>query len=143
MSEQDTVKDDELERLSPAELARMVRDKRKSEATYRTRLRDVEAELERVRETVTGWQGSELAKLAAAAGVADTALSDVPTHVPLEMVVGDDGLLDTGKVETALETLKAERPHMFQQPQVPATTGAPNFDGAGESKAATSWADVI
>lgn len=143
MSDQNDVKDDELEQLSQADLARMVREKRKAEASYRTRLRDVEAERDQLRETVTGWQSSELSELAAAAGVAETALVDVATHVPLETVVGDGGLLDVGKVEGALKSLKSERPHLFQKAAAEQSTGQASFAGEGDVARSTSWADVI
>jgi hypothetical protein len=143
MSEQNDVKDDELEQLSQADLARMVREKRKAEASYRTRLRDAEAELGQLRETVTGWQSSQLSTLAAAAGIAETALGDVPAHVPLESVVGEGGLLDAEKVDGALKALKSQRPHLFQPEPAARGTGTPDFGGEGEQARSVSWADVI
>lgn len=143
MSDENEVNDDQLEQLSQADLARMVREKRKSEAGYRTRLRDVEAERDQLRSTVTEWQSAELVELATAAGVAKTALGDVAAHVPLESVVGENGVLDSAKIDDALKALKAERPHLFEKRGADLGTGAESFGGSGDEQRTASWADVL
>lgn len=144
MTDENEVKDDQLEQLSQADLARMVREKRKSEAAYRTRLRDAEAERDQLRETVTSWQSAELTEHATAAGIAKTALADVAAHVPLESVVDENGLLDAAKIDTALQSLRSERPHLFEQTGANVGTGAESFSGNnGLEPRAASWADVL
>ena len=143
MTDKIEVKDDQLEQLSQADLARMVREKRKSEAAYRTRLRDAEAERDQLRGTVSSWQGAELAERATAAGIAKTALPDVAAHVPLESVVDENGLLDASKIDAALRSLRTDRPHLFAQVGANVGTGAESFGSGGLEPRETSWADVL
>src|SRR5690606_31211145 len=109
---------------------------------YRTRLRDAEAERDELRETVSSWQTAELSELATAAGIAKTALTDVGTHVPLESVMGENGLLDGAKVEAAFKSLKADRPHLFERGGAAVASGAETFTASDEPRAA-SWTDVL
>jgi hypothetical protein len=121
----------------------MVRDTRREAAGYRTQLRDAEAQRDQLQETVSGWQSAELAELATAAGIAKTALADVATHVPLESVVDEKGLLDAAKIDAALSSLKTERPHLFEQVGANVGTGVASFSQPREEPREASWADVI
>ena len=134
------VRDDELATLPAERLAAMLRDKRKAEATVRGKLRDAEAERERLSGTVSGFQQQALKAHAEKAGVVPSALADLGAHVPLESVLGEDGLLDAEKATAALDALKLSRPHFF--PAVPGSSGA-EFTFTGEPSRTPSWSDVL
>lgn len=137
------VADDELATLPAERLAAMLRDKRKAEATVRGKLRDAEAQRDTLAASVLGFQQEALRAAAAKSGMVATALPDLGTHVPLESVLGEDGLLDPVKAETALAGLKTSRPHFF--PAAASASGASFAGGSGERYGAgeASWGDVL
>lgn len=134
--------DETLATLPAEKLAAMLRDKRKAEAALRARLRDTEAERDRLAEKVTGQQARDLDVAATSAGLRPEALADLHQHVKLEEVTADDGAIDPAKLEAALGALKAERPHYFATPGASAVNHA---GGSGEAPAAyeASWTDVL
>jgi len=141
-SQEIEITDDELATLPAERLAAMLRDKRKAEATVRGKLRDAEAQRDTLAGTVSGFQQEALRAAATGAGMLPTALLDLGAHVPLESVLGEGGLLDTAKAETALADLKASRPHFFPSPA--GASGASFIGGSGESMApAASWSDIL
>lgn len=145
MSEENDGKDAELSGLPAERLAEMLREKRRAEASLRQRLRDAESARDIAVEQVRSWQGAQFTDLAREAGVVDTALGDVAGLVPLDTLVGDDGLVDGGKVSEALKTLRTQRPHLFAVPPASVGVGGTGFSGgtvAGEQPAAT-WGDVL
>ncbi len=136
------VSDTALATLPADRLAAMVRDKRKAEASLRARLRDTEAERNRLAEQVTGQQWRDLDTAATKAGIRPEALADLHQHVKLEELTADDGAIDPGKLDAALTGLKSDRPHYFVSP------GASTVDhagGAGEPAPPyqASWSDVL
>ena len=135
------VADDQLAALPSERLATLLRDKRKSEAGLRTRLRDAESARDGLTSTVQGFQRGALADLATGAGFAETALPDLAAHLPLETLLGDDGMLDRDKAGQALAALKTERPHLFGSQRL-TTSGAETFSG-GDTARAVTWGDVL
>jgi len=135
--------DDELDGLPSERLAEMVREKRKAEASLRTRLRDAETRVEKAEGAALGFQRSAFEQAAADAGVASTAISDLASHVDLNTLLGDDGVLDGVKASQALSSLKTERPHLFARGVQ--STGDVAFNGSGDVVATTeaTWADVL
>lgn len=134
--------DDQLLQLPPEKLVAMLKDKRKSEANYRTQLRDTEAERDKLAGVVEGHRREAFGEFAKSKNVVDSAVDDVAEKVNVAELLDDNGNLDTSKASAALEDLKGSKPHYFVQP---AGSSSVDFSGsAGESqeKQAT-WADVI
>lgn len=145
MTEENVVKDADLSGLPAERLIEMLRDKRKAEASLRQRLRDAETARDTAVEQVRSWQGTQFADLAREAGVVDTALGDIAGLVPLDTLVGDDGLVDAGKVSEAMKGLRSQRPHLFAASPANVGTGGVGFSGgtlSPEPKTAT-WGDVL
>lgn len=132
--------EDNLAELAPEKLAGMVRDKRKAEASVRSKLRDAEAERDRLAETVTGFRRQAFAEAAKAARVQDSAVDDVLKAVDLENVLAEDGTVDAGKVAEAVRALGKSHPHYFKP--VGASTIAQGSAPAGDGLEA-SWSDVL
>lgn len=136
----DDVKDDDLAALPAERLAEMLREKRRAEAAVRSRLREVESERDTATERVSTWQGERFAALAKDGRVVESAVKDVAALVPLESVLDDAGLIDPEKVSAALDGIRQERPHLFQQVSA---SGPDSFGGANGFTQPVSWADVI
>jgi len=134
---------DNLVELGAEKLAAMLRDKRRDEAAVRSRLKDAEAERDKLATTVQGFQGDALWSHAKDAGVVESARADLERAVPLADVLGDDGLVDAGKVSAAVQGLRETHRHYFTPPS--ARSGGDLSGGTGEVPAATqaSWGDVI
>jgi hypothetical protein len=131
--------EDNLAELAPEKLAGMVRDKRKAEANVRGKLRETEAERDKLAEAVTGFRRQAFAEAAKAARVQDSAVDDVLNAVSLEAVLAEDGTIDAGKVSEAVGTLRKSHPHYFKQASsFSAQGGAPGGDGLD-----ASWSDVL
>lgn len=132
--------EDNLAELPPEKLAGMVRDKRKAEASVRSKLREAEAERDKLAGTVTGFRRQAFAATAAASKVQESAMDDVLGAVGLDNVLGDDGTVDAEKVQESLQALRRSHPHYFEP--IPKASsigqgGAPaGFEGA-------SWSDVL
>lgn len=131
---------DNLLELPPEKLAGMVRDKRKAEASVRSKLREAEAERDKLAGAVTGFRRQAFAATAAASKVQESAMDDVLGAVGLDNVLGDDGTVDAEKVQESLQALRRSHPHYFEP--IPKASsigqgGAPaGFEGA-------SWSDVL
>lgn len=131
--------EDNLAELAPEKLAGMVRDKRKAEANVRGKLRETEAERDKLAEAVTGFRRQAFAEAAKAARVQDSAVDDVLNAVSLEAVLAEDGTIDAGKVSEAVGALRKSHPHYFKQASsFSAQGGAPGGDGLD-----ASWSDVL
>lgn len=132
--------EDNLLELPPEKLAGMVRDKRKAEANVRGKLREAEAERDKLAGTVTGFRRQSFAATAAASKVQESAMDDVLGAVGLDNVLGEDGTVDAEKVQESLQALRRSHPHYFEP--IPKASsigqgGAPaGFEGA-------SWSDVL
>lgn len=132
--------EDNLLELPPEKLAGMVRDKRKAEASVRSKLREAEAERDKLAGAVTGFRRQSFAATAAASKVQESAMDDVLGAVGLDNVLGDDGTVDAEKVQESLQALRRSHPHYFEP--IPKASsigqgGAPaGFEGA-------SWSDVL
>ncbi|MGO3680325.1 hypothetical protein [Brevibacterium aurantiacum] len=132
--------EDNLAELAPEKLAGMVRDKRKAEANVRGKLREAEAERDKLAGAVTGFRRQAFAATAAASKVQESAMDDVLGAVGLDNVLGDDGTVDAEKVQESLQALRRSHPHYFEP--IPKASsigqgGAPaGFEGA-------SWSDVL
>lgn len=135
----------DLENLPAERLAEMLRDKRRAEQSLRNRLRDAETRAEKAEGAVKGFQREALENHAADAGLAKTALQDLSTLVDVGSLLGEDGTLDTSKAKTALETLAAERPHLFAPTGAGRGTGDIQFTGAQglDERPTPTWADVV
>lgn len=134
------VKDDDLAALPAERLAEMLREKRRAEAAVRSRLREVEAERDTAAARVTTWQGDRFAALAKDGRVVESAVADVAALVPMESVLDDAGLVDPEKVSAALDGVRQERPHLFQQV---GASGPDSFGGANGYGQPVSWSDVL
>lgn len=132
--------DDNLAELAPEKLAGMVRDKRKAEANVRGKLRDAEAERDKLAEAVTGFRRQAFGEIAKASRVQDTAVDDVLKVVDLETVLAEDGTIDAAKVTEAVRGLQKTHPHYFKP--VGASTIAQGTAPAGDDLDA-SWSDVL
>lgn len=132
--------EDNLLELPPEKLAGMVRDKRKAEASVRSKLREAEAERDKLAGTVTGFRRQSFAAAAKSTQLQDTAVDDALKVVPLEDMLGEDGTVDSAKVKESMQALRRSHPHYFEP--VPKASsigqgGAPaGFEGA-------SWSDVL
>lgn len=132
--------EDNLLELPPEKLAGMLRDKRKAEASVRSKLREAEAERDKLAGAVTGFRRQSFAATAAASKVQESAMDDVLGAVGLDNVLGDDGTVDAEKVQESLQALRRSHPHYFEP--IPKASsigqgGAPaGFEGA-------SWSDVL
>ncbi|WP_193086462.1 hypothetical protein [Brevibacterium aurantiacum] len=131
---------DNLLELPPEKLAGMVRDKRKAEASVRSKLREAEAERDKLAGAVTGFRRQSFAAAAKSTQLQDTALDDALKVVPLEDMLGEDGTVDAAKVKESMQALRRSHPHYFEP--IPKASsigqgGAPaGFEGA-------SWSDVL
>lgn len=132
--------EDNLAELAPEKLAGMVRDKRKAEANVRGKLRDAEAERDKLAEAVNGFRRQAFSEAAKAARVQDTAVDDVLKVVDLETVLAEDGTIDAAKVTEAVRGLQKTHPHYFKP--VGASTIAQGSAPAGDGLDA-SWSDVL
>lgn len=132
--------EDNLAELAPEKLAGMVRDKRKAEANVRGKLREAEAERDKLAGAVTGFRRQAFAATAAASKVQESAMDDVLGAVGLDNVLGEDGTVDAARVQESLQALRRSHPHYFEP--IPKASsigqgGAPaGFEGA-------SWSDVL
>lgn len=132
--------EDQLLGLPVEKLAAMVREKRKAEASVRAKLRDAEAERDRLSGAVTGYQRRAFADAAKGAQMQESALDDVLAVVDLEAVLGEDGTVDAAKVHDALGELRKSKPHYFR---VPGRSGG-DFTGGGFIVPPSSqWSDVL
>lgn len=139
----DQTTDDQLLQLPTEKLVSMLRDKRKSEAAYRTQLREAEAERDTLKGTVTGYQQKGFHEFAKGHSVLDSALDDVTDKLDVASLLSDDGQVDQDKAKAALEDLRQSRPHYFQQP---AGQSGGDFSGSvGEAppQRETAWGDVL
>lgn len=78
-------------------------------AKYRRRLREAEADRDRLAERVAGFQRAEVERLASSALAAPGDLWMAGAE--LGALVDDDGNVDAGKVTALVEGVVAERPH--------------------------------
>lgn len=137
--------DDDLAGVPAERLAAMLRDKRKAEQAVRGRLRDAEADRDRLAASVQAFQSRALMQAAKAAGVIESALDDLPGRLNVTDLLGEDGTLDDDKTTAALDGLKTARPHWFGLGR-PTRSGVELSGGTGEpstSAPAASWADVL
>lgn len=134
--------DDQLAQLPAERLAQMLREKRKSEGNYRTQLREVEAERDKLSETVSGYQRASFGEFAREKRVRDSAVDDVAEKVNVAELLDDTGRLDQEKAAAALDELSRAKPHFFEQaPKVSSVdfTGS-TAESGGES---ASWGDIL
>lgn len=132
--------EDNLLELPPEKLAGMVRDKRKAEASVRSKLREAEAERDRLSGTVSGFRRQAFAAAAKESKVQDSAIEDVLGAVNIDDVLGEDGTVDAEKVEQSLEGLRRSHPHYFHQ--MPRSSGSAEGGAPGGFEGA-SWSDVL
>lgn len=142
-TEETDVTDDQLLQLPPERLVAMLRDKRKSEGTYRAKLRDAEAERDTLKGTVTGYQQKAFHQFAKGQNVQDTALEDVAERLDIASLLGEDGQVDEAAAKTALEDLRKSRPHYFVQSA--GQSGGDFAGGMGEapSRRQATWDEVL
>ncbi|MBM7807657.1 hypothetical protein JOD57_003494 [Geodermatophilus bullaregiensis] len=109
-------------------------------AAYRRKLRDAEAERDRLASAVTTYQRRDAEAL-----VGSRLLSPADLWVAgakLEDLLADDGTVDPAKVDAAVDTVLEARPHWKPQgPRVPRDMG--QGQRGGTVGGGTSWADVI
>lgn len=135
--------DDQLLQLPAERLVAMLRDKRKAEAAYRTKLRETETERDTLKGTVTGFQQKAFHQFAKGHAVLDTALDDVSEKLDIAGLLDESGQVDQDRAKAALEDLKKSRPHYFTQPA--GQSGADFSAGVGEAppKREATWGDVL
>jgi hypothetical protein len=109
-------------------------------ARYRTKLREAEAERDRLASAVTTYQRRDAEAL-----VGSRLLSPGDLWVAgakLEDLLADDGTVDPAKVDAAVATVLEARPHWKPQgPRVPRDMGQGRRESS--SGGGASWADVI
>lgn len=134
--------DDQLAQLPAEKLAQMLREKRQSEGRYRTQLREVEAERDKLSQAVSGYQRASFGELARSKQVLDSAVDDVAEKVSLAELLDESGRLDEQKATEALDALRQNKPHFFEA--APSKSGA---DFTGSTAAApvekATWGDVL
>lgn len=116
---------------------------RREAASYRRRLRDTEAERDRLAERVTGYMQREVEVLAEQGQGYDrmAAGSDLWTGgVQLADVLDDEGAIDAGKVQEQVAAVLAERPHWRKNLWGSADVGQGPRQSATPS---TSWSQVL
>lgn len=140
--EQHEVEDEQLMQVPQERLVAMLKDKRKSEAAYRTKLREAEAERDSLQGTVTGFQQKAFGEFAKGQAVLDSALDDVSEKLDIGELLDESGQVDQDRAKAALEDLRKSRPHYFTQPA--GQSGADFSAGVGEStKPQASWGDLL
>jgi len=106
-------------------------------AKYRRRLRETEAERDRLTEALGVYRRRDAEQAAEAAGLLRGAdLFDLGTD--LADLLAEDGTVDTGKVNAAAAALLEERPH-WRAPKPSLDLGI----GSPVTTKGTSWQDVI
>ncbi|MGP5198379.1 hypothetical protein ACTXKN_04390 [Brachybacterium alimentarium] len=134
--------DDQLAQLPAEKLAQMLREKRRSEGNYRTQLREVEADRDRLAEAVQGYQRASFDEFARGRKVLDSAVDDVAEKVNVAELLGDDGQLDEERAAEALEALRSTKPHFFEAAPSKSSADFTGFTAdAGEKSA--SWGDIL
>lgn len=138
---QQRLADLEADRDKWQSMSRKQEERAKSNADKAKRFDDLEAatksDLERVTERATAAEGRASALAARAAKAEIRALaantfadpSDAAAFIDLDGLVGDDGDVDTKRVEKALAELLKQKPHLSKQ-QAP-----PSFDGGARTTA--------
>lgn len=134
--------DDQLAQLPAEKLAQMLREKRRSEGSYRTQLREAEAERDRLSEAVAGYQRARFVEFARGRKVLASAVEDVAEKVNVSELLGEDGAVDEKKAGAALDELRKEKPHFFQQPQKASTVDYSNYRAEPHDESA-SWGDIL
>lgn len=132
--------EDNLLELAPEKLAAMLRDKRKAEASVRSKLRETEAERDQLASSVTGFRRQAFAEAAKDSKMHESALDDVLAAVNLEDVLGDDGTVDPVKVGETLKGLRQTHPHYFERRASVSGIGA---GGSPTIENPASWSDVL
>ena len=100
---------------------------RKEAASYRRRLRETEAERDKLRARVEASDRLEVERqVGGDGGLADP--GDLWLAVQLDDLRNDDGALDSEKVEAARDRVLVDRPHWRHQP-------TPQFDGGARESA--------
>lgn len=131
----------DLTQLPPDRLAAMLKDKRSAEQSVRQRLRDVEADRDRLAGALGAYQQRSVQSAASEAGLLPEALPDLASMVDVEALSAEDGTVDDGKVKDALAELRKSRPHWFRPP--PSTSGMQMTGGSGEAARGATWDQVI
>ncbi|HCG56413.1 MULTISPECIES: hypothetical protein [Brevibacterium] len=137
------VEADNLLELPPEKLAGMVRDKRKAEASVRTKLRDAEAERDQLATAVKGFRTQAFAAAAKSTQLQSTAVEDALKVVPLEGMLTEDGTIDAAKVKESMQALRRSHPHYFQP--VPPSSG-PGFSGGpdpSDLNGTAGWSEIL
>lgn len=139
---------DDLASLPPERLAKLLREKRAAESSTRGRLRDAEAQVERLTEVARTAQRGQVSEAAHRLRALPSAVSDVVDKIDVAAVLGDDGAIDSQKLDDAIEALFVTRPH-WKMPNVPGRSGMTNPGGENgyshsrlkDQKA--TWSDVL
>ncbi len=133
-----------LAALPPERLVAMLREKRRAEAGLRERLREVEGERDAHAGVVAAYQRDELWSHAVSHRPHPSARSDIEARIPLESVLGEDGKVDAEKVSGAVQALRTQAPHYFEQASP--RSGVPGGGVTGEDApggATALWSDVL
>lgn len=106
-------------------------------AKYRRRLREAEAERDALRDRLDGANRREAERIASAHLAQADDLFAFDTRI--DDLIGDDGLIDAERVETACVALIEARPGLRLPPR------RPTFDGGvrGTSAPSRGWNDVL
>lgn len=110
-------------------------------AKYRKQLREVEAERDALRSTVTGMQRGEVGRLADAEGIKADALWSSGAELPA--LLTEDGLVDGDKVAAAINATREMFGITQPTPAVPDTMGMGNVGTPIKVEREPSWNDLI
>ncbi|GAA2092620.1 hypothetical protein [Brevibacterium salitolerans] len=133
--------EDQLLGLPVEKLAGMLREKRKAEASVRAKLRDVEAERDRLAGSVAGYQRQAFAEVAKKHRMHESALDDALGVVSMDEVLREDGTVDAEKAGNVLTQLRETKPHYFVQ--VPGASGGEVRGPGIGSRVSASWSEVL
>lgn len=111
-------------------------------ARYRTRLRETEAERDRLAGMVETLQRAEVARLAGEHLAQGADLLEYGM-VGLDALLGEDGNVDPDQVGLATATLLSQRPGLGKAPVAKGPTIHPHHTGSGRGRGGTTWGDVL
>ena len=134
--------DDQLAQVPAEKLAQMLREKRRSEGSYRTQLREAEAERDRLSAAVSGYQRKSFDEFARGRKVLDSAVDEVAEKLDVSELLDENGQEDEEKAGAALDELKRSKPHFFKAMPMRSSVDTSSYS-TGDLIESASWGDVL
>jgi hypothetical protein len=139
---------DDLASLPPERLAKLLREKRAAERSARARLGEADEKIARLTETARAAQRGQVTEAAHRLRALPSAVADVVDRIDFAEVLGDDGGIDSQKLDDAIEAVFVTRPH-WKMPTISGRSGMSNPGGDSgythsrlkDQKA--TWSDVL